>query len=175
MHSPVRFSSCRGVAFEIKPHADPFAIAPTPAQNELSNNSNRFWFPWDLRNSSKIFLSSIQRSMSRPISHFCDVDFDEKKKKAMRKALYWRAWKKPESRLSIILLDQGLFTVYKRLFTVCLTLNIIELVLAATRHFPYARNRAALFSIGNILALTLCRSEAVEVCFSCECENYNLT
>ncbi|KAE8714991.1 putative triacylglycerol lipase [Hibiscus syriacus] len=28
------------------------------------------------------------------------------------------------------------------------------------RHFPYARNRASLFSIANILALTLCRSEA---------------
>ncbi|KAJ1402143.1 hypothetical protein SESBI_28241 [Sesbania bispinosa] len=65
-----------------------------------------------------------------------------------------------ESRLSVILLDQGLFTVYKRLFMVCLTLNITGLVVATTGHFSYARNRAALFSIGNILALTLCRSEA---------------
>ncbi|KAL2494730.1 hypothetical protein Fot_38487 [Forsythia ovata] len=64
------------------------------------------------------------------------------------------------SRLSVILLDQGLLTVYKRLFVVCLALNITGLVLAATGHFPYARNRAALFSIANIFALVLCRSEA---------------
>ncbi|RYR36137.1 hypothetical protein Ahy_A10g051176 isoform B [Arachis hypogaea] len=62
-------------------------------------------------------------------------------------------------RLSVILLDQGLFTVYKRLFTVSLILNITALVVAATGHFPYARNNAALFSIANILALILCRSE----------------
>jgi hypothetical protein len=68
--------------------------------------------------------------------------------------------RKQESRLSVILLDQGLFTVYKRLFVVCLTLNITGLVLAETGKFPYARNRATLFSIANILALTLCRSEA---------------
>ncbi|KAK3170500.1 hypothetical protein Dsin_032531 [Dipteronia sinensis] len=70
------------------------------------------------------------------------------------------ARKQPGSRLSVILLDQGMFTVYKRLFAVCLTLNITGLVLAATGNFPYARNRAALFSIANIFALTLCRSEA---------------
>lgn len=67
--------------------------------------------------------------------------------------------KKHKSRLWIMLLDQGLFTIYKRLFAICLTLNIIALVLAATGHFPYARNKPALFSIGNILALTLSRNE----------------
>ncbi|KAJ4703616.1 putative Transmembrane protein [Melia azedarach] len=72
-----------------------------------------------------------------------------------------KAARKKESRLSIILLDQGLFTVYKRLFVVCLTLNIVGLVLAATGHFPYARNRAGLFSVANIFALVLCRSEAI--------------
>ncbi|KAH7568811.1 hypothetical protein JRO89_XS06G0054900 [Xanthoceras sorbifolium] len=71
-----------------------------------------------------------------------------------------KAARKQGSRLSVILLDQGLFTVYKRLFAVCWTLNITGLVLAAIGHFSYARNRAALFSIANILALTLCRSEA---------------
>ncbi|KAK3206998.1 hypothetical protein Dsin_021044 [Dipteronia sinensis] len=70
------------------------------------------------------------------------------------------ARKQSGSRLLVILLDQGLFTVYKRLFAVFLTLNIIGLVLAATGNFPYARKRAALFSIANIFALTLCRSEA---------------
>lgn len=38
--------------------------------------------------------------------------------------------------------------------------NITALVLAATGKFAYARSRPALFSIANIFALTLCRSEA---------------
>ena len=41
-----------------------------------------------------------------------------------------------------------------------MALNITGLVLAETGHFPYARKKAALFSIANILTLTLCRSEA---------------
>ncbi|XVE88174.1 hypothetical protein DITRI_Ditri19aG0047300 [Diplodiscus trichospermus] len=183
MQSPVRFSSCRGVAFEIKPHADPFAIA-VPAQNESRSSSKRFWFPWYQGSSSKVFPSSIQRSVSRPSSHFCDLDLDEDEneediilerleegedEEKEEKPIFPSASKREQtpkparkqgSRLSIILLDQGLFTVYKRLFVVCLTLNITGLVLAATGHFPYARNRAALFSMANILALTLCRSEA---------------
>ncbi|CAA2986560.1 uncharacterized protein LOC111370544 [Olea europaea subsp. europaea] len=181
-----RFSSCRGVAFEIKPHSDPSAISnPTI---DPPRNSRRFWLPWG--NASKIVPSSelIQRSMSRTSSHFCDleVDYDDDtladieegyeeekveplplplplppalSKREQPKANGSAAKAKP-SRLSVILLDQGLFTVYKRLFVVCLALNITGLVLAATGHFPYARNRAALFSIANIFALVLCRSEA---------------
>ncbi|XP_022848063.1 uncharacterized protein LOC111370544 [Olea europaea var. sylvestris] len=181
-----RFSSCRGVAFEIKPHSDPFAISnPTI---DPPRNSRRFWLPWG--NASKIVPSSelIQRSMSRTSSHFCDleVDYDddtladieegyEEEKveplplplplppalsKREQPKVNGSAAKAKPSRLSVILLDQGLFTVYKRLFVVCLALNITGLVLAATGHFPYARNRAALFSIANIFALVLCRSEA---------------
>ncbi|XP_022724620.1 uncharacterized protein LOC111281219 [Durio zibethinus] len=187
MQNTVRFSSCRGVSFEIQPHADPFAV-PTPAQNETRSGSKKSWFPWyqgGLSN-SRVFPSAIQRSVSRPSSHFCDLDLDEdedeneddvilegleegkdqeKEEKpnfpsASKREQTPKPARKQESRLSVILLDQGLFTVYKRLFVVCLTLNIIGLVLAATGHFPYARNRAPLFSISNILALTLCRSEA---------------
>ncbi|KAJ7968683.1 Integral membrane protein TmpA [Quillaja saponaria] len=187
MQSPVRFSSCRGVAFEIKPHANPFAITKPFAQEPQP--SNRFW-PFD--------PSSIERNISKPSSHFCDLELDEsqpsshfcdleldeddflevieeevddvgKQSKpqsplpllvASKREQPTKPAGKKDSRLSIILLDQGLFTVYKRLFVVCLTLNITGLVLAATGNFPYARNRPALFSIGNILALTLCRSEA---------------
>lgn len=65
------------------------------------------------------------------------------------------------SRLAVVLLDQGLFTVYKRLFAACFALNTTALALAATGHFDYAKRRAALFAIGNVLALTLCRSEAL--------------
>lgn len=183
MQSTVRFSSCRGVAFEVKPHADPFAIkTPTPEES-LSNKIS--WL-----GSSKVFPSFIFRSISKSSSHFCDLDPDDehqdididnlevveegndfekqikqsplpllaasKRDQASSKP----AARKKHSRLSIILLDQGLFTVYKRLFVVCFTLNIIGLVLAAMGQFPYGRNRAALFSIANILALTLCRSEA---------------
>jgi len=184
MQSPVRFSSCRGVSFEIKPHENLFAIsAPS---NDEAGGSTRIWLPWTLGSSSKVF-PSVYRSSSRPSSHFCDLDLDldgeddqddislavleegkveenEQKLASFPSATKLEQPSKParkqESRLSVILLDQGLFTVYKRLFVVCLTLNITGLVLAATGKFPYARNRAALFSIANILALTHCRSEA---------------
>ncbi|KAF5728713.1 hypothetical protein HS088_TW21G00863 [Tripterygium wilfordii] len=181
MQSPVRFSSCRGVAFEIKPRADPFSITE-PTETE-PRGSKRFWLTWVQSNSSKIVPSSIQRSMSLPSSHFCDLDLDiddededenalemleegstdEGKEKPIPIPIESTSKReqasKPDSRLSVILLDQGLFTVYKRLFVVCLALNMTALVLAATRNFSYARNRAVLFSIANILALTLCRSE----------------
>ncbi|KAF7840313.1 adenylate-forming reductase 03009-like [Senna tora] len=161
METPVRFSSCRDVAFEVKPHADPFTIATTTQSKRFSP------FP-----TSKVFpsSSSIQRSTSKSSSHFCDLETEDEED--VPEETYVddvEQQKQPRnpvrrnnhgSRLSIILLDQGLFTVYKRLFILCLTLNITGLVLAATGHFPYARNRATLFSIGNILALTLSRSEA---------------
>lgn len=187
MQTPVRFSSCRGVSFEVKPHEDHFAF-PAPTNYEPNVSTNRFWLPWTSGNSSKVFPSSINRSTSKTSSHFCDLDQDEdeeyedgisflealeeghevdKEKKLTppppvdkQGQPMSKPARKPESRLSIILLDQGLFTVYKRLFVVCLTLNITGLVLAATGNFRYARNRAAIFSIANILALTLCRSEA---------------
>ncbi|CAI9783734.1 unnamed protein product [Fraxinus pennsylvanica] len=150
-----RFSSCRGVAFEIKPHPDPFAISnPTI---DPPRNSTKLWLPWG--NASKIVSSSelMQRSMSRTSSHFCDLELDydddvdtladieegyeEEKveplplplppalsKREQPKATGSAAKAKP-SRLSVILLDQGLFTVYKRLFVVCLALNITGLAL----------------------------------------------
>ncbi|GLJ38629.1 hypothetical protein SUGI_0787630 [Cryptomeria japonica] len=68
--------------------------------------------------------------------------------------------KNAETRLSVIMLDQGLFTIYKILhFITTFALNFTELILAATGHFPYAEKEAALFSVSNILALVLCRSE----------------
>ncbi|XP_044495031.1 LOW QUALITY PROTEIN: adenylate-forming reductase 03009 [Mangifera indica] len=187
MQNQVRFSSCRGVTFEIKPRADPFAITAAPENEPYT--SKKFWPSWNIYgNSSKVFPSSIQKSVSRASSHFCDLDLDaedvdsddesyislknleegkneEKDHKpiipvASKRDQTANAPRKQESRLSVILLDQGLFTVYKRLFAVCLILNITGLVLAVTGNFPYARNRAALFSTANIFALTLCRSEA---------------
>ncbi|CAK9148156.1 unnamed protein product [Ilex paraguariensis] len=188
-----RFSSCRGVAFEIKPHPDPFAIPPpTIAQPRGLGGSKKVWLPWGSFSKIVPSGSSIQRSMSRASSHFCDLDEDENEvdnesgdddtlanieegvlghedeelplplpKAKSQHVQPAKPTKPKDSRLSVILLDQGLFTVYKRLFVVCLALNITGLVLAATGHFPYARRRAALFSIGNILALTLCRCEAL--------------
>ncbi|XP_042028372.1 uncharacterized protein LOC121775361 [Salvia splendens] len=183
-----RFSSCRGVAFEIKPHADLFAISD---RSRLTNQSRRSWGQW--RSSfARIIPSSdlIERSLSRESSHFCDLDDDEDEdgdvetladiEESNKECIVnptklhliiffprldhpQSATKKepPSSRLSVILLDQGLFTVYKRLFAVCLALNITALVLAATGKFPYASDRPALFSIANIFALVLCCSEAV--------------
>ncbi|CAA0395725.1 hypothetical protein AtNW77_Chr4g0294561 [Arabidopsis thaliana] len=199
--STVRFSSCRGVAFEIKPNANPFAVVTTDQNRnvnaEREGTSSRFRLPWDfMRNASKVVPSSIEHSMSRASSHFCDLDPDnddeeeekddifyleeggikegneehnETEEKAMLASSASKHSEKPQqppipkkrpSRLSIILLDQGLFTVYKHLFVLSLSLNVLALVLAATGNFAYARNRAALFSIANILALILCRSEA---------------
>ncbi|KAG6419233.1 hypothetical protein SASPL_121449 [Salvia splendens] len=180
-----RFSSCRGVAFEIKPHSDLFAIPAPPTNTPRNGSSRRSWARWG--SFARIVPSSdlLDRSMSRTSSHFCDLDDNEDDVDADQTLAdieegheegkhdhhpppslppppQSAAKKKPPpSRLSIILLDQGLFTVYKRLFAVCLVLNITGLVLAAAGEFPYARNRAALFSIANIFALVLCRSEAV--------------
>ncbi|KAF9587763.1 hypothetical protein IFM89_005495 [Coptis chinensis] len=186
-----RFSSCRGVPFEIQPRGcSPFAIE-VPTQDESPQYGQKIWLPWNKKSSFKVFpimSDGIQRSMSRPSSHFCDLandddeddfvtsviegDEDEESNTDLeqqeqvahvpsRRELPPKVAKPRESRLSVILLDQGLFTVYKRLFVVCLAINLICLVLAATGSFPYAKNRATLFSIGNILALTLCRSEAM--------------
>ncbi|OVA09187.1 hypothetical protein BVC80_659g7 [Macleaya cordata] len=189
-----RFSSCRGVSFEIKPQRiSPFAItSPSEDEHNLLDDK-KIWVPWNQRSSFKVFAPMlddiIQRSLSRPSSHFCDLDIESDEddveniigggEKEEDKQIKDVEKQKPinnysikrdqlpklappkASRLSVILLDQGLFTVYKRLFMLCLTLNLVGLVLAATDHFPYAKQRPALFSIGNILALTLCRSEAL--------------
>lgn len=179
-----RFSSCRGVAFEIKPHADLFAVpAPVIKPPRDTSSGRRSWLPWG--SFSRVVPSSelIERSMSRTSSHFCDLDVDDYEDEDAKTLVDIEEGheeeklsqppsplpvpppksgpkKQSSSRLSVILLDQGLFTVYKRLFVVCLALNITGLVLAAVGRFPYARNRAALFSIANIFALVLCRSEA---------------
>ncbi|KAL8032474.1 hypothetical protein ABFX02_13G098200 [Erythranthe guttata] len=185
-----RFSSCRGVAFEIKPHADLFAIPSAPIINSNSRSIRSTWLPWGSfsRVAHASSQLSLHRSVSRTSSHFCDVDEDEddeedaetladieegheladQEKVAAAAAEVSSLPPRPlprkepssSSRLSVILLDQGLFTVYKRLFVVCLVLNITGVVLAATDEFSYARNRPALFSIANIFALVLCRSEA---------------
>ncbi|KAJ6728504.1 TRANSMEMBRANE PROTEIN [Salix koriyanagi] len=140
MQRPVRFSSCRGVAFEIKPHENPFSIA-APSKDE-PKGSKRIRLPWPSGRFSKVFSSSsINRSASRASSHFCDLDLDgeddislealeegkdeEKEQEltpfpsASKKEQPSKPARKQESRLSVILLDQA-----------------------------------------NILALTLCRSEA---------------
>ncbi|KAL1537801.1 adenylate-forming reductase-like protein [Salvia divinorum] len=191
-----RFSSCRGVAFEIKPHADLFAIPDRPTNQPRNSAGSRSWAQW--RSSfAQIIPSSdlLERSLSHGSSHFCDLDdgededgrietladieesheegkSDQSPPHNLLSPPFTRSdhhpppqsaakKKPPSSRLSVILLDQGLFTVYKRLFAVCLALNITGLVLAAIGKFPYAANRPALFSIANIFALVLCRSEAV--------------
>ncbi|KAF5175890.1 Adenylate-forming reductase [Thalictrum thalictroides] len=187
-----RFSSCRGVSFEIQPPASsPFSfVAPSQDESEVQDE-RKVWLPWNNKSSFKVFPTdsgSLRRSLSRPSSHFCDLDIEDdyddwvegiedgsfegdERKDVEQPSQQVRVLSKREqpakverpkqSRLSIILLDQGLFTVYKRLFVVCLSINLCCLILAATGSFPYARNRATLFSIANILTLVLCRSEAL--------------
>ncbi|KAG6594557.1 hypothetical protein SDJN02_06826, partial [Cucurbita argyrosperma subsp. argyrosperma] len=159
MATPVRFSSCRGVAFEVK------------AQEHQLSHQSSVSFTTFLSSSS-----SLRRSLSKPSTHFCDIDPDQQKLQplsdedenelqSLEQGHYVPPPQNPsppnpKSRLSVILLDQGLFTVYKRLFILSVSLNITALILALTRNFPYARNNPALFSIGNIFMLCLCRSEA---------------
>ncbi|CAN0853320.1 Adenylate-forming reductase 06235 [Linum grandiflorum] len=197
MGSPVRFLSCRGVAFEIKPrNADPFAVPDEQQQHQTTvSHARRFsvssWIHGP-PSSSKVAPSDLlhHRSVSLASStHFCDLDDEvvdvdvsvaeleegrsssfggETEHQSPPGAVMAKqpppraaaAKKKSSSRLSIILFDQGLFTVYKQLFAASFTLNAVGIVTAAMGGFPYGRNRAALFSIGNIFALTMCRSEA---------------
>ncbi|GLJ38017.1 hypothetical protein SUGI_0773930 [Cryptomeria japonica] len=134
---------------------------------------------------------SVQKSLSRSSSHFCDLEFEgddddlehqskldislcslpEEGNYVPQPTFTKVPSKKPseapkpgESRMWVILLDQGLFTVYKRLFLLSLALNLAALILAVTAYFPYAEKEAALFSVGNILALVLCRNEAFLRC-----------
>lgn len=168
----IRFASCRGVAFELNPFKEnPFAIPDPSSRKEQEGKLD--WLPW-------IGTSgSFRRSLSRPSSHFCDLEFEdleidgqelyiaedpEKQDASIVVAAVSAKTPPPkqkDTRLSVILLDQGLFTVYKRLFMVCLTFNVLALTLAATGHFNYAKQKATVFSIGNLLASTLCRSEAL--------------
>ncbi|GAU27082.1 hypothetical protein TSUD_103910 [Trifolium subterraneum] len=170
-----RFSSCRGVSFEINGNrSSPFAIE-SPTKPERSTGT-WLWIPWTRNNSFKILHQphAISPTRSRASSHFCDINIDAddveleflsevhddiEKNQEKVKVLPKKEPKTKNTRLSIILLDQG-FTVYKGLFMVCITLNMLALGLSISGHFPYAKSKATLFSIGNILALTLCRSEA---------------
>ncbi|OEL21662.1 hypothetical protein BAE44_0017319 [Dichanthelium oligosanthes] len=188
-----KFSSCRGVSFELKPSpGSPFALQandhyPPQPPPDAPSAGRWVWLPQSFsRGSSRIFPTVFGRSPSRASSHFCDVDDEDADDEtvvigadeemvvakvavavddAPGKKASAPATAKPapsaRSRLGVILLDQGLFTVYKRLFVLCVALNAVGLALAATGHFPYARVHAAVFAMGNILALTLCRSEAV--------------
>ncbi|MED6144283.1 hypothetical protein PIB30_014368 [Stylosanthes scabra] len=163
-----RFSSCRGVPFEINPNrTNPFAIEPPPTpipKPEPSTHGSWLWLPWTRTGSFEIRprTNTVSPARSCASSHFCDVDIDVEEEfiaEAIQDVEKQQEKKANSSRLSIILLDQG-FTVYKGIFLVCLALNMVALSLSASGHFPYAKEKASLFSIANILALTLCRSEA---------------
>lgn len=175
--SVARFSSCRGVSFEISSgKTESFYVSS--GEEEASNEEFKWWHRWSSRRSSfQVFPVShpIQRSSSLASSHFCDVEDDdgntnddddiEKGKEEEGAAAQQNNEKKRQkqsssSRLSVILLDQGLFTVYKRLFVFFLAANLVALALAAAGNFPYGRRKPAVLSMANILLLTLCRSEA---------------
>ncbi|EPS71266.1 hypothetical protein M569_03492, partial [Genlisea aurea] len=177
-----RFSSCRGVAFEIKPQVDHFAVSAPHGSHSVNRK------PWGPFGS---ISRHLQQSLSRSSSHFCDLeeDDDDNNEEGGDDVLYKIEEAREEdtqkegstvpaksqspeplkpkpkhggggSRLSVILLDQGLFTVYKRLMALSIVVNVTILVLAATGVFPYARDNAVLFSIANLFVLCLCRSEA---------------
>ncbi|KAK1303450.1 hypothetical protein QJS10_CPB11g00241 [Acorus calamus] len=103
-------------------------------------------------------------------SHFCvedpnqtslDEDIEDQVNQASEKEVSNPQGKKRnQSRLSIILFDQGLFTVYKRLFLLSFTLNAALVSLVASGRFDYAKRHTALFTMANILIFTLSHSEA---------------
>ncbi|KAK4796330.1 hypothetical protein SAY86_028656 [Trapa natans] len=187
--SLARFFSCRGVSFEIKSHASQFNVV-TPADPIEGSESGRLGLPSSRVSSSQVSPSLMESQVRIDGCHLCDIDVDideddmldiplealeegnvDKENPKKQSALVYSAnrheqpskfavARKQKSRLSIILFDRGLFTVYKRLFITSITLNIVGLILAAIGYFPYAMNNAALFSIANIFSLTLCRSEA---------------
>ncbi|KAL5729935.1 hypothetical protein ACHQM5_002822 [Ranunculus cassubicifolius] len=194
MENAGRFTSCRGVSFEIQSHAPrPSSLNPAPSADETQlQQARRAWLSWNqdsipsnLRSFHRSISRSISKSLSRQSSNYCDIDDDdasfiiiegneeeeeeeeeeshdvEKQRPRPPSKREQPPPKLKQSRLAVILLDQGLFTVYKRLFVLCILANVTCLALAATGNFPYARNRPTLFSIGNILALVLCRSEAL--------------
>ncbi|KAJ0963065.1 hypothetical protein J5N97_028187 [Dioscorea zingiberensis] len=183
-----RSISCQGVSFDLHHNIESTSHPPPVGLISGEQQNGRWvWIPWTrstvtttittttTTTTSKVFpsvgvVSSSDDSCDFKLDIKDDDDDEDRKKLTLRAALdiekqsSLRRKKQQaasrESRLSIILVDQGLFTVYKRLFAVCFTLNLIALVLAITGHFPYAKYRAKLFAMGNILALTLCRSEA---------------
>ncbi|KAM7500720.1 hypothetical protein LguiA_025134 [Lonicera macranthoides] len=145
------FSSCRGVASETKSHNDHFSITSPLLMNLV----------FLLVATDIVFHGSALQMQLHPQAWLKEgKNHQEMELPHQNAASKHEKPKRKASRLFVILLDQGLFTVYKRLFVVCLALNITALFLAVTGRFDYGRNRATLFSIGNILALTLCRSEA---------------
>ncbi|KAK1404224.1 adenylate-forming reductase 03009 [Heracleum sosnowskyi] len=186
-----RVSSCRGVAFEAKAYRN--YIFDVSASTRKEHHQSERWIrpAWTEKISAfKVFpgSNSLRKSLGISSRHFCDLEVDEDEKKDYSLSMYledaspqdlennqhlagkvnpYKQLPKPalkKDRLSVILRDQSLFTVYKRLFIVSLLLNIIGLALAATDYFTYGRRKPAVFSIGNILALTLCRNEAFLRC-----------
>lgn len=168
-------------------HGSKFSHGRVPFEVKLLESGGQL--PWSKKHSFKVAPQdnyeieelSFTRSVSVSSSHFCDLEYEEDnnwlestkeeqkdvqspdpvKVDRIREQPTPLPAKPRKSRISVMLLDQGLLTVYKRLFVICLALNIAALILSATGNFPYARRKAALFSIGNIFGLTACRSEVV--------------
>ncbi|KAK3161277.1 hypothetical protein QOZ80_1BG0075070 [Eleusine coracana subsp. coracana] len=165
--------------------ADPPPVQKQSSGRRVMRPASSFSRHGSSRRNASLRSGSLGRSTSRASSHFCDIEVDEDMVDDRQSVIHGvideemavvpvvpppaaadvPGGKKPalagRSRLGVILLDQGLFTVYKRLFVLFIALNATGLALAAIGRFPYARAHAAVFAMGNILALTLCRSEAV--------------
>ncbi|CAA6674472.1 unnamed protein product [Spirodela intermedia] len=127
-----RFSSCRGVSFEIHTHSSPSQSPPgSTMPTNLPTAGSACHGHWETPSRYSRARGSFRHT-------------------------------REDQRIEVvdILLDQGLFTVYKRLFAVFFTVNMAALVLAIAGNFSYAERKAATFAIYNVLVLTLCRSEA---------------
>ncbi|XP_074373495.1 adenylate-forming reductase 03009-like [Apium graveolens] len=176
-----RASSCRGVAFEAKSYTNNYNLNVSALTRKEHIQSERWIRPAWTEKMTKVFpgSNSLRRSLGIWSRHFCDLEVDEDEDEdasimdlennqhLVGQVNAYKQLPKPvlkKDRLSVILRDQGFFTVYQRLFVVSLLLNIVGMVMAATDHFTYGSQKPAVFPIGNILALTLCRNEAFLRC-----------
>ena len=155
-----RFSSCRGVSFEINCRENSFT---GPGQIDRSDPLSSRWQSCDVRGKgnvsrwnsiSEVAYPDLEKQLAGDVvAQHCDQRQIDKVETTAKST------KTSESRLSVILLDQGLFTVYKKLFALCLALNMVFLALALNGNFPYGKRKAAAFAIYDVLVLTMCRSE----------------
>ncbi|KAK1304405.1 hypothetical protein QJS10_CPB11g00239 [Acorus calamus] len=139
-----KFSSYRGVSFEIQPSKNsPFSAPPAGLPGRwvwLPQTSGRSFKFFSLSDSS----SDIHRFMTHPSSHFCDAYPNQTSLEKSIETLYNSIRPRPLH--------------YKRFFLLSFTLNATLVSLAASGRFDYAKRHAALFAMANIL--TLSHSEA---------------
>ena len=74
----------------------------------------------------------------------------------------FRVWYNPYrmvSSISICITDSALTSDFVQLFTLTFALNMVGILMACLRRFPYAEKHGAAIALGNIMAAVACRNE----------------